>query len=103
MQIINNLGRLAHYFHKSFFCVYFFTYLPTRSINSNNPESVLLCLALSSAYEFKSSKCSLRRKLSKEEKINIVARAQRFGGEGLNFLEAEFSIDSSKINLSFIK
>ena len=41
--------------------------------------------------------------LSKEEKINIVARAQRFGGEGLNFLEAEFSIDSSKINLSFTK
>ena len=30
VQIINNLGGLAHYFHKSFFCVYFFTYLPIK-------------------------------------------------------------------------
>lgn len=41
--------------------------------------------------------------LSEEDKFNLVARAKRFDGEGLKFLETEFSIESSKINPKFIK
>jgi hypothetical protein len=42
-------------------------------------------------------------KLSKEDKTNIIARAKRFDGEGLKFLEKEFDIDASAINTRSIR